>query len=346
MSYHDKVSIIVPVYNCKKEILERCLNSIKSQTCQNFEAIIVDDGSKEEFAKYCDAYQDIPNFKIFHKPNGGVTTTRNFGLDHATGDWILFIDNDDWIDNETIKYLLSKIDQSDYDIAYFDSYRYHSNGKSELIHSLDYEDNTIINSNKQHEILLDLISNGYGAKQVRQGFLEVWCKIFNKKYIDKYHLRFHEELTIADDMMFNIDFCQCQTFKGIYFQKPLYNRFFNSLSDSNSYHPEIRENDKKFINLMQQATNYQSDNQDIKNAFSKRYVLCSIGVISYDMAHKKNPKSFSVRLNNLKEFLSSEPYHSAIKNCKYSWFNIFVQGQLFLLKTHQYRLFLTIISRI
>lgn len=91
------MSIIVPVYNVKDE-LPRCIDSIIKQTMSDFELILVDDGSTDGSAEICDGYskKDI-RIKVFHKQNGGLSSARNFGLNEATGRWVMYVDSDDYI---------------------------------------------------------------------------------------------------------------------------------------------------------------------------------------------------------------------------------------------------------
>ena len=91
------ISIIIPVYNVEKHI-EQCLNSIKKQSYQNFEVIIVNDGSLDNTESICKRItQSDVRFRYFSKENGGVSSARNFGLDNANGHYITFIDGDDWV---------------------------------------------------------------------------------------------------------------------------------------------------------------------------------------------------------------------------------------------------------
>ena len=91
------VSVIVPVYNSEKT-LRQCLESFLSKKYKDYELILVDDGSKDSSPRICDEYaQKDSRVKAFHKPNGGVSSARNYGLDHAHGKWITFIDSDDYI---------------------------------------------------------------------------------------------------------------------------------------------------------------------------------------------------------------------------------------------------------
>ena len=111
------ISVIVPVYNVEKYI-NRCIDSILSQTYGYLEIILVDDGSKDSSGIICDAYKKIDSrIKVIHKENGGLSSSRNIGLDLCKGDYICFIDSDDWIAADTIEHLLLMITKYDGDCA-------------------------------------------------------------------------------------------------------------------------------------------------------------------------------------------------------------------------------------
>ena len=100
-----KVSAIVPVYNVEKYIY-RCVDSILNQTFSDFELILVDDGSPDNCPQICDEYaKKDSRIKVIHKENGGLSSARNAGLDIASGEWISFIDSDDWIHKDYLLYL-------------------------------------------------------------------------------------------------------------------------------------------------------------------------------------------------------------------------------------------------
>ncbi|MBR2883464.1 MAG: glycosyltransferase family 2 protein [Clostridia bacterium] len=101
----DLVSIIVPVYNVEKYI-HQCIDSIINQTYKNIEIILVDDGSPDNCGKICDEYAEKDSrIKVIHKENGGLSDARNHGIDAATGDWLMFVDSDDWLHNHTVEKL-------------------------------------------------------------------------------------------------------------------------------------------------------------------------------------------------------------------------------------------------
>lgn len=103
------ISVIVPVYNVAK-ILERCVNSIRDQTYQNLEIILVDDGSTDLSGKFCDAFAKLDSrIKVFHQANQGLSAARNTALDHARGRYITFVDSDDAVQPDLVAYLYELI---------------------------------------------------------------------------------------------------------------------------------------------------------------------------------------------------------------------------------------------
>ena len=113
----DKISIIIPVYNVK-DYLDRCLNSVISQTYTNIEIILVDDGSTDGSSAMCDdwKYRD-DRIKVVHKENGGLSSARNKGLDIATGEYVGFVDSDDWIEANMYELLYRAIKEASADLA-------------------------------------------------------------------------------------------------------------------------------------------------------------------------------------------------------------------------------------
>ena len=126
-----KLSIVVPVY-CVEATLERCLKSIVGQTFQDFEVILVDDGSPDRCPQLCDQWaENDKRIRVIHQQNGGLSEARNTGIDHATGEYITFVDSDDYLDTNTYAQVMPLTAQAD--IVEFPLYRHYGSDEQEVI---------------------------------------------------------------------------------------------------------------------------------------------------------------------------------------------------------------------
>lgn len=122
-----KISVIVPIYKVEP-YLRKCLNSIVNQTYRNLEIILVDDGSPDNCGTICDLYaKNDDRIKVIHKENGGVSSARNAGLSVVTGEWIGWVDPDDWIELDMFEYMLEKAQKANTDIAVCSRYEHYRN---------------------------------------------------------------------------------------------------------------------------------------------------------------------------------------------------------------------------
>ena len=126
----ELLSVIVPIYNMEK-YLEKCIDSIISQTYHNLEILLIDDGSTDSSFKICKKYELIDNrIKVYHKENGGLSDAKNYGIKKAIGRFITFVDADDWIDNNMYEVMMKKMYDKNADIAICGRYIDYENGKS------------------------------------------------------------------------------------------------------------------------------------------------------------------------------------------------------------------------
>lgn len=120
----NKISVIIPVYNSEK-YLKKCIDSVINQTYNNLEILLIDDGSTDSSSKICDDYSiSDKRIKVIHKKNSGTSSARNTGLDNSTGDFIEFIDSDDYVKNDIFEYLLKNMIKYQTDISYFSPHIY------------------------------------------------------------------------------------------------------------------------------------------------------------------------------------------------------------------------------
>lgn len=206
------VSVIIPVYNSDC-LLEKCLNSVIEQDFKNIEIILIDDGSTDSSGKICDAYTNLySNVKVFHVPNKGVSIARNIGLDNAIGDWILFVDSDDYLDKSYISSFFKDGMLDETELIQV-GYKYVSAaGKI-----LKYDDTCDYFCNLREDIFVCPNKNLHPSGVVA-------CKLLNRGVIEKNNLRFDEKLSFREDTLFVFKYLLCpEVYKFKFIGVHLYN---------------------------------------------------------------------------------------------------------------------------
>lgn len=132
------ISVIIPVYN-SEAFINRCVDSILSQTFTDFEVLLINDGSVDASGEICDNYTTIDHrIRVYHKDNGGVSSARNLGLEYAKGEWIIFIDSDDWIKDNMFEDMYSKAIAENSDLVYADIINVFKD-YSDILHIAQYD---------------------------------------------------------------------------------------------------------------------------------------------------------------------------------------------------------------
>ena len=208
MQEHQKkslISVIVPIYNAQKW-LRRCLDSIACQTFQDFELILVDDGSIDNSLEICNSYaQNDFRIKVISKSNGGVSSARNVGIESACSKWITFIDADDWVERDYLDALVSVANANNSDFVCANSIC-HFNGSSGYSFE-EFKDTCFTVLNVQPEF----------AKWLSHPLLKV-ChgQLYDAKLLKIHSIRFNEKIRLSEDSLFvleylavakNISFC-------------------------------------------------------------------------------------------------------------------------------------------
>lgn len=227
-----KISIIVPVYNVEK-YLSKCIESIINQNYKDIEIILVNDGSTDNSGEICDKYmQKDKRIRVIHKINEGVSIARNTGLKVATGEYIAFVDGDDFVHEDIYTKLISIIDNSKYDLVMCRFYRSFANEKNvieqEPLRQGEYSKESIYK-----ELILPMIGNDFNniGKTLIMG--AIWRGLYKKEIINKNRIEF-PKIKIAEDMLFHLNYLLYCNY--VYVEKKAYYYYrYNSNSATKKY---------------------------------------------------------------------------------------------------------------
>lgn len=196
------LSLILPVYQVEN-YLKQAVTCLLNQDIEDFEIILVDDGSTDTSSQICDDFaKKYDNIFTVHQKNSGVSSARNKGLDIAKGEYIAFLDPDDFVDDDYYNQMLTAINNTDSDIV-FSKYKrfYEKSGKYELVDETDFE-----MLNRAPADLLLFFSNTLPDNNQNALMGYVWRSIFKKSIIDKNNIRFNENIAFSEDLLFLLEY--------------------------------------------------------------------------------------------------------------------------------------------
>lgn len=243
-----KVSIIVPVYNVEK-YLNRCIQSLLNQTLKDIEIIMVDDGSPDRCPQMCDNYAKKDNrIKVIHKQNAGLGYARNSGLEIATGEYIAFVDSDDFVNSQMYETLYNNAVSTKADVVY-SGFRKEFN-KNRFLNVRECNIRTEYNKNDMSKLILDFIAAPPYHKKEYIHDMSVWHSVYRHNIIKDYHLRFTSERDYAsEDIIFQIDFLNCCT-KVVFIPNILYYYCYNQTSLTKSFTIKKFDKIKALYNIL------------------------------------------------------------------------------------------------
>lgn len=291
MIMNKKISVIVPMYNSEKSI-ERCVDSILNQTYCNLEVILVNDGSKDKTEEICNNLAKKDNrIKYFYKKNSGVSETRNYGLDKVQGDFISFVDSDDYIEKDMYETMLKKIDDAEIIIC---EYFYVIDNKKVKIDT-GIKENTF---EKLDEFILSV-----NDQKISRYINTPWNKLIKSELINNNNIRFNSKISLGEDLVFNLQYMKLAK-KIKIINEELYN--FNISNEGLGLKKrnikEYMDNSINFINeLIYFSTNINNLGNILLNElcniinrlineYEKKYVFKLLKSLQYEKVHNFNYK--------------------------------------------------------
>ena len=291
-----KVSVIVPIYKVEKYLSE-CVDSIRNQTLEDIEIILVDDGSPDNCPQICDEYKKLDNrIKVVHKKNGGLSSARNAGMRVATGEYIGFVDSDDYIEVDMYEKMYNTSKKYNVDFVMCDYYKSYGSDKKEV--SLEIDEG-MYNKEKIKSIIypqLIMTENiDYGP------LLAVWHCLYKNTFLKENDLYFDDIVKYSEDNLFSsIVGYKSDSFyyrKGSYF----YNYRYNPNSISTTYKEDaldvyIEMNNRLYDNF------YGCKEYDFKRQLSLHMIYYTLNYINQVLGSNLNLKEkYSKIKNSLKK---------------------------------------------
>lgn len=309
-------SVVVPVYNVAV-YLDRFMNSILAQTNKDFELIFVDDGSKDESGALCDRYAEQYGFiRVVHKENGGLSSARNAGMDVAGGQYILWLDPDDWVEPSLLSRLYDSLSGTHADFAKFSYFRYEEQDfpANETLETGVYQGREAI-ARLRHQVI-------YGTGYI----LSAWTHCFRLEFLVKHNLRFvSEKLVAAEDVLFDLEVL-FQAESAVVLDDCLYHYFCRPGSLTQVFQYDIP---KRYTTLFANLCAYlRSNNLD------KQYLADACWFYAWKLIHNRCVPMEYKRLeeggrSNLRQILAFPELKKAILKCNLSGRSIGEKIQIF-----------------
>lgn len=296
------ISVIIPVYNTDSEQFKKCIESICSQTFGQFEAIVVNDGSDDEHSHMIhEVCSGDARIKVKDKVNGGVSSARNLGIATATGEYIMFVDSDDWIETGCLEGVYNAAVEHGADVVTFGYTKEFEDASVDVV--VYQENNLIYDSWKQEFNPFDMRIMGM-----------CWMKLFKAAYVKKN--MFNESLTNGEDVEFNFRiYDKVKSF--VYMQQHYYHYRQNEQSAVRAFNKNTLIKYERTIRAMEEDVN-----RAVRKRGSLRKAYYSFIGISYLVVNmnyvfsESNDLDLIQRMELLKKISNMEPYCEAIKRAE------------------------------
>ena len=305
------VSIIVPVYNVK-DYLDRCIDSLINQTYPDLEIILIDDGSTDGSGELCDIWEALDKrIKVIHQSNEGVSSARNCGLLQASGEWITFVDPDDWIESNTFEFVLGRY--GDVDLISWNFAEY-CEGKKRVVSFTQRE--FVAHDKAEVDKLNKYVFAGEDERGVpfQMGMKNICNRMVRRRILRDNDLYFNETLKNHEDFLFAIEMCEYVNAVAIV-DMPFYCRYMRGNSASRSFNENIiNNNTEAYTEMKRFIDQFHPGDGWYENAAKQYYTGWFMQMLKMYLFHKKSGLSFAEAHAKGKQLAASEPYKDAFAN--------------------------------
>lgn len=330
------ISIIVPVYNAANW-LDRCVASLVGQTFQDIEIILINDGSKDDSLKICDEWRSKDlRITVIHQQQSGVSAARNKGIEASHGQYITFVDSDDWIDLDTCKVFSELNSLYNYDLFCYSAI--YSKKDKAIVSHLFAKDISKLDENQKEELFCKIMTPHapwfeFNTNTRFAG--SAWGKFFRKSILVENQIVFSTKTTISEDCLFNIT--SFDYLKNIgYTSKTNYHYEQRESSAQNKYRPNTISFFDVVIDEMKACIWRKQRSKHVYDSINTLFTHYLFGTLKEDLFHKDNHHSWKYKKAKfLKDILSRPKYKEIL--CKVNK-NYFTTSERILLICLRYKM--------
>lgn len=301
------ISIIIPVYNTEK-YLRRCIDSVLHSACDDFEILLVNDGSTDSSPAICEEYsRQDSRVKVIHQKNQGVSSARNTGLDHCHGEWIVFVDSDDFISKDFLSLIAKEIHQ-DKDLLLFD-FSKHIAGQA----SAAYPVRTLTFQGKE---MRELIRRILVPQPLYAGgsadFRTPCARAYRKYIIDRYSIRFSPGLTVGEDLLFNLEY-QLRASCCAYTSIPVYYYDIHMGSATHGFRSRLLKNHARLLRQLKQLLEHCHMLPLLEPAYESYCLENLTYVLIWEVFSPLSPRSYRTKCRMCAAMQKNAIYRKAMK---------------------------------
>lgn len=325
---HPWVSIIVPIYKVPEKFLKKCIESIMRQTLENIEILLVDDGSPDNCGTLCDTYAERDKrVKVIHRENGGLSSARNAGFRAASGEWVMFVDGDDWIEPDMCRTMYELGTEKDVQLVMCGIMRNYSHSASEYKFYLE-----------------ERVYAGSECRWLQQQLLVyhaniavAYSKLIRRRFLEEHHILHDEELRQgAEGLEFNLRLFE-KLENAVFINRPFYHYIYNENSISSSHDEANHELVLKCFEKMKAFIESSSNKEMLLPWFDNRllYVIVTTAISGY--FNPANTEPYEEKRRKYLEYLDKPIIRQALKTKNKQGLSIQRRIVLLLIKYRQFR---------
>lgn len=335
------ITVVVPVYKVRYDLLRKSLDSLCAQPQGGFEAILIDDGSPDDCGKICEEYAARnPFMRVIHQENAGLSVVRNRGIDSARGKWVCFLDGDDWIEPSTIEFATKYVEEcGDGDILIWDEYYDIGHTVKKNCFLGREVEGTLCFEGAELEKLIDRILPPVVSKPEPLAIVDIGtanARLYRKAFLQENQVYNQPGLKRTQDNVFNL--WAFHKARRVYYRcQRLYHYVYNPDAATRRYTPDIAETMYFLYECMDDFVRKTRNTESYHRRLRLRFIRILSRCFELNYANPSNPKLLRQRLAEAKADMERPLFRSAIHDCDVTGQAFRIRLMVFLLRRGLYR---------